>query len=176
MALLTGMRNGELYALEWSDVDFENSMIRVSKSFNSRTNSIKSTKAGYWRNIPISTNLLLVLKELKANCYVRSAVDQSFVLPRLGYWNKGLQARELKAFLKGVGMKPVKFHALRACFATQLLGKGIPPVVVMKICGWKNLRTMEFYVRLAGVNEVGATEVLTILPSSQEVLESIPLG
>lgn len=33
----------------------------------------------------------------------------------------------------------------------------------MKICGWKNLKTMEIYVRLAGVNEAGATECLEIL-------------
>jgi integrase len=57
MALLTGMRNGELYALEWSDIDFENSLIRVSKSYNSRLKIVKSTKAGYWRNIPISSQL-----------------------------------------------------------------------------------------------------------------------
>ena len=30
MALLTGMRNRELYAREWSDIDFENSLIRGS--------------------------------------------------------------------------------------------------------------------------------------------------
>jgi hypothetical protein len=37
----------------------------------------------------------------------------------------------------------------------------------MKICGWKNLKTMEVYVRLAGVNERGATDVLRILPSDK---------
>ncbi len=46
MTLLTGMRNGELYALEWSDIDFENSLIRVSKSYNSRLKIVKSMKAG----------------------------------------------------------------------------------------------------------------------------------
>ncbi len=43
MALLTGMRSGELYALEWNDVDFENKLVRVSKSFNKRLNVIRST-------------------------------------------------------------------------------------------------------------------------------------
>ncbi len=174
MALLTGMRNGELYALEWADVDFENSLIRVSKSYNSRTKSVKSTKAGYWRNIPISTQLKELLYELKSHLKYREVDEhQKYVLPRLRYWNKGLQARELRAFLIGIGIKPVKFHALRACFATQLLAKNIPPAVVMKICGWKNLKTMEFYVRLAGVNEAGATEVLNILPSDKEVMDNI---
>jgi integrase len=36
MALLTGMRSGELYALLWSDVDVENKVLSVNKSFNPR--------------------------------------------------------------------------------------------------------------------------------------------
>ncbi len=166
MALLTGMRNGELYALEWSDVDFENSLIRVSKSYNSRLKIVKSTKAGYWRNIPISSQLRELLIELQ------SKSETQFVLPRLGCWNQGLQAQELRKFLKGIGIRPVKFHALRACFATQLLAKNIAPAIVMKICGWKNLKTMEYYVRLAGVSEQGATECLEILPT-ETVMENV---
>lgn len=42
---LQDMRNGELYVLEWGDVDFENSLIRVSKSYNSRLKIVKYTKA-----------------------------------------------------------------------------------------------------------------------------------
>jgi len=166
MALLTGMRNGELYALEWSDVDFENSLIRVSKSYNPRLKIVKSTKAGYWRNIPISSQLRELLIGLK------SKSQNQYVLPRLGCWNQGLQAQELRKFLKGIGIRPVKFHALRACFATQLLAKNIAPAIVMKICGWKNLKTMEFYVRLAGVSEQGATECLEILPT-ETVMENV---
>jgi integrase len=45
-ALLTGMRNGELHALLWSDVDLEKRRIIVSKSYNTRTRSVKSTKSG----------------------------------------------------------------------------------------------------------------------------------
>lgn len=166
MALLTGMRNGELYALEWSDVDFENSLIRVSKSYNSRLKLVKSTKAGYWRNIPISSQLRELLIELQ------SKSETQHVLPRLGCWNQGLQAQELRKFLKGIGIRPVKFHALRACFATQLLAQNIAPAIVMKICGWKNLKTMEYYVRLAGVSEQGATECLEILPT-ETVMENV---
>ena len=79
----------------------------------------------------------------------------------------------LRAFLKGIGVRPVKFHALRACFATQLLAKNIPPAVVMKICGWKNLKTMEYYVRLAGVDEAGATDVLNLMPTDREAIDNV---
>ncbi len=67
----------------------------------------------------------------------------------------------------------IKFHALRACFATQLLAKGTPAAIVMNLCGWKDLKTMEFYVRVAGVEEKGATDCLRILPSEVEVMENI---
>jgi hypothetical protein len=43
---------------------------------------------------------------------------------------KAQQARVLRCFLKRIGIKDVKFHALRACFATQLLAKNIPPAVL----------------------------------------------
>ena len=172
-ALLTGMRNGELYALEWDDIDFENLLIRVSKSYNSRLNSVKSTKAGYWRNVPISTELKSIFIDLKLKLESRPHDERKFVLPRSWYWDKGLQARELRTFLINNGLPSVKFHALRACFATQLLSKNVPPAIVMKICGWKNLKTMEFYVRLAGVNESGATEVLNILPTEREVMDNV---
>ncbi len=47
MALMTGMRNGELYALRWIDVDLDKGLITVQRSFNKRTGEFKSTKAGY---------------------------------------------------------------------------------------------------------------------------------
>jgi len=69
-----------------------------------------------------------------------------------------------REFCEGIGMTSVKFHALRACFATQLLRDSIAPIVVMKICGWKDLKTMQKYIRLAGIEIEGATEKLKILP------------
>ena len=172
-ALLTGMRNGELYALEWDDVDIETRLIRVSKSFNAMEKVTKCTKAGYWRNVPISNELYSVILNLKTGLEKRPIEERKYVLPRSWYWRKGLQARELRLFLKANNLPSVKFHALRACFATQLLSKNVPPAIVMKICGWKNLKTMEYYVRLAGVNEAGATEVLKILPTEKEVFDNV---
>ncbi len=41
----------------------------------------------------------------------------------------------------------IKFHALRACFVTQLLAKGTPAAIVMKICGWRDLKTIPIVSR-----------------------------
>lgn len=154
VALLTGMRNGELYALKWTDIDFSNMQITVQRSFNRRTGEMKSTKAGYWRNVPISSDLKTILVGLEQNS------RGEFVLPRLLQWRKGNQAKILKLHCKSIGIPEIKFHTLRACFATQLICSGVEPIKVMKICGWKDLKTMAHYMRLSGIEEKGATEVL----------------
>ncbi len=169
MALLTGMRNGELYALKWEDVDLDNLLITVQRSFNKRENNFKSTKAGYWRTVPISSELRSLILELK------NISKSEFVLPRLIKWRKGYQAKILKSFCKSIGLPEIKFHTLRACFATQLIGSGIEPIKVMKICGWKDLKTMSYYLRLSGIDEKGATEGLNFLPKAEGNILSMNL-
>lgn len=165
MALLTGMRNGELHALLWTDVDLDNRKITVSKSYDTRAKKVKCTKNGRWRIVPISDQLLTLLLELK----VRTP-DRTEVLPRFWQWDKGGQATVLRTFCSGIGIRSIRFHALRACFATQLLAHDIAPARVMKICGWTELKTMQHYVRLAGVDERDATQVLRVLPDDASAM------
>lgn len=170
LALLTGMRSGELHALLWTDLDFENKVISVNKSFNPRMKRNKSTKAGYWRHVPMADELTALLNEIKA-----TAGERPEVLPRFWKWTKGQQARELRSFCEGIGLPSIKFHTLRACFATQLIRSSIAPAVVMKICGWKDLETMQRYIRLAGIETQGATNVLKVLPAADVAAQVVNL-
>jgi integrase len=120
---------------------------------------MKSTKAGYWRDLPISEELKRLLDE------VRVITHQSeFVLPELYEWRTNQQALNLRNFCKEIGIPSVKFHTLRACFATQLLRQGVEAAKVMKVCGWRDLSTMQRYVRLAGIEVVGVTDRISVLP------------
>ncbi len=182
MALLTGMRSGELHALLWSDIEMVSQelalaqdklsvekrrygMLRVTKTWNTRTRSTGPTKSGYWRSVPISGELYWLLTELKAR-----TGNQVQVLPRFWQWDKGEQARVLRTFCLGAGLKSIKFHTLRACFATQLISDGIAPTRVMKVGGWKDIKTMQRYIRMAGIDEAGATEGLKFLPSDEAMM------
>lgn len=158
MALMTGMRNGELYALEWSSVDFENSMILVHRNWTNKS-GFGATKARYWRAVPFGPELRTFLQELKLK-----TGQSDFVLPRFQSWTDGRQAEVLREFCMGSGIPSVRFHTLRACFATQLIKDGVAPAVVMKIAGWKDLKTMQRYIRLAGIEVKGATDGLKLLP------------
>lgn len=161
MALYTGMRSGELYALRWKSIDFENQMIYVHENWTNIT-GYGPTKGRYWRAVPISDHMFNFLKELKLK-----TGSTEFVLPRFGAWEQGAQATVLREFCEGHGLVSVKFHTLRSCFATQLIKDGIAPAVVMKMAGWRDLKTMQRYIRLAGIEVKGATNGLKILPDEE---------
>jgi integrase len=167
-ALLTGMRNGELFALLWEDVNFEDKLIHVTKSYDIRRKVTKTTKACYWRYVTISPELYELLKQER-----KSDPDRKFVLPRMHRWNHGDQARVLRHFCQGLGLPSVRFHTLRACFATQLMKQGVPPIQVMKLGGWRDLETMQIYIRLSGIDITGATDGLKVLPDQEVFAKAV---
>ena len=95
------------------------------------------------------------------------------LFPQRWEWDKGEQAKFLRGFCQANKIPSIKFHTLRACFATQLISTGVPATVVMKICGWKDMKTMQRYIRLAGIDEAGATEVLRFIPTEEAVMEKV---
>ena len=162
-AVLTGMRSGELQALTWGQIDLEKEIILVDRSYDANLKETGSTKGRYWRTVPINQSLKKLILDIKKE---REFSKGEYVLPRIKDWDNGDQAVALKTFLKSINMKPIKFHALRACFATQMLSNGVPAPVVMKIGGWKKTSTMDIYLRLAGVDTKGATEGLQFVPEN----------
>lgn len=170
-AILTGMRSGELMALEWGDIDEENGIIRVSKSFNKRMKATKCPKNGSWRNVDINSQLREIISELK-----RERMNERLVLPQLPEWKYGNAGKVLRMFLERIGIpKDVVFHTLRACFATHLLSTGVEPLKVMRMGGWSDLKTFQIYLRMSGIDVKGVAEGLEVLPESDVFDKVVPL-
>lgn len=169
-AILTGMRSGELHALSWNQVDLEKNVILVDRAYDANSRKIGSTKGRYWRTVPINKHLLKLIHDLKRNPEI---ANSEFVLPRIKDWDNGDQAVPLRNFLRSMNMKPIKFHALRACFATQMLASGVSAPIVMKIGGWKKSSTMDIYLRMAGVDTKGATDCLEFIPDEIDFKDNV---
>ncbi len=170
LAVKTGMRSGEMYALTWGDVDFERNLISINKQWTKK-DGLTDTKNHENRLVPISSDLKNFLFELKKDS---SSADS--VLPHLTEWTNGEQAAVLKEFCKAINLPQVKFHDLRATFITNMLSQGVALVKVMSIVGHKKMETTDIYLRLAGVDIKGATEALSYslpTPTSEENVISV---
>ena len=174
IALFTGMRNGEIYALRVSDVELDAGIIHVSKQFTCK-DGLHETKTNLSRIVPIADKVRPLLEWLvtkgghretlwhwkdEAKSKKVSFVWEDLLLPRIREWKMGQQSPLLKDFCKGIGISEVKFHDLRATFITNMLATGAALNVVMSIVGHRRIATTDVYNRLAGVGIKGSTNSL----------------
>ena len=175
VALFTGMRNGEIYALRVSDVDMSSGIIHIKRQFTSR-DGLHETKTSLSRVVPIANELRPLLKWLMAKGGYRetlwkwkneakkekvSFVWDNLLLPKVREWRAGMQSEILRDFCRGSHIPEVKFHDLRATFITNMLSKGAALNVVMSIVGHRKIATTDVYNRLAGVGVKGSTNKLS---------------
>jgi integrase len=161
VAVNTGCRSGELWALRWTDVDFDRRLLSIAKSFNKRTGKNKATKSDQWRDVPISPQLEALLKELKLK-----TGQTGYVLPRITSWRRGEASKATRKFCAAVGVTEINFHSTRACFAVQCLEAGLGVATTMKIGGWTSIKAFQYYIRLSATEVRGATDKLDLIPSA----------
>ena len=138
-AIYTGMRKGEILALQWKDIDFNNDIINVYKSVYHEGDKpyLKGTKTeASTRYVP----LLIPLKE-KLN-KINNNDPEAFVFSDDG--KKPLTNRRYitlyNNYKKATGVTCTA-HQLRHSFATIAFENNISPKIVQEILGHKQLST-----------------------------------
>lgn len=159
IALYAGLRNGEVCALQIKDIDFENSMISVSKTlYRTKTASgkteimVSKTKNKRQRFVPITKGLMDDLKTYIATMpeKMRNNPEQYVFINQRG---KPLEPKRLlchfKELLKEAGLQDIKFHNLRHTFATRCLECGIDMKIVSKVLGHSTIQiTADLYTHV----------------------------
>jgi integrase len=147
-ALYTGIRRGELLALEWSDIDFKNNQIKINKQVYKKEKV--PTKNNKHRTVDIPDNLIEILREYKKNQTVLSKIV--FCNSTGGYMHPSiLERRHFSAILKLLNEKveeeiKIRFHDLRHTYATFLLSKGVPIKYVQEQLGHSSAKmTLDVY-------------------------------
>ena len=151
--LYTGMRRGELCGLEWSDIDFDNCLIDISKTslylvgkgtFNDTTKTESSKRV-----IKIPAEVIEVLKDHRAE-QIKTRLklgdqwqDSGKVFTQ---WNgkpiyPGTISRWFSNFIKKNNLPAVHLHSLRHTNATLLIASGADLRTVSKRLGHSNMTT-----------------------------------
>lgn len=131
LLLATGLRIGEIQALEWQDIDFSAATLTVNKTLT-RAQKVTSpkTEASY-RVLNLDQKTLLMLRLYKNRQQEKAwglgispkTIFFTFVAE---YPNYPTLCRRLKEHIEKAGIPPISFHAFRHTHASILLNSGLP--------------------------------------------------
>ena len=153
LSLFTGMRIGELCALKWADINFENRTILITKTTqriyleeeNKHFTKIILTtpkSQSSVRTIPLASMLIPVLNKLKPSnfdTYILTGNKKATEPRTYRSWYKN--------FLKKHALKDINFHGLRHTFASRAMQTpGFDLYSLSNILGHKKTSTtLDFY-------------------------------
>jgi integrase len=122
----TGVRIGELQALQWADVDFETRLIDITKTW--WRGNVSSTKSDRARKVDMSKQLAEVLRELKQRQWKKYAGRDVpmwvFAGPKGNVLCLHVFRNALNQCLEASGLRRIRIHDLRHTYATIRLLRG----------------------------------------------------
>lgn len=160
-ALNTGLRQGELLALTWKDIYFDENYIEVNKNVKYICEVTKDSRSSYKmevqtpktkgsiRKVNIPNFLVKVLKVHKKNqsemkLKLSNLYEDNnlvFATPYGTYIDSSNLIRRLRRVLEKNDMRSIKFHDLRHTYATRLFELNENPKTVQKLLGHSNIST-----------------------------------
>ncbi len=156
LCLFTGIRIGEVCALTWEDISFEDKILCINKTMQriqnktfsekqpSKTKIIISKPKSTCSNriIPLTREMLELInnKKIIKDGYFLTGEKEKFVEPRT-------MENHLKRILKECNIEYVNFHVLRHTFATRCIEAGCDIKCLSELLGHANISiTMNRYV------------------------------
>ena len=162
LAIYSGMRNGELRGLQWSDIDFKNRIIHVNHTLVTITGKghvldAPKTKTSK-RDIPMIDKAYELLKQqekeykrLMGNVAKFENDDFVFCNPEREPISEKMVTAEIDRMILNMADDKIDFkyftlHATRHTFATRCIEAGMEPQVLKTILGHSSLAmTMDLY-------------------------------
>lgn len=155
-ALLSGLRQGELLALRWGDIDFKAGVIRVSRSYRKgRFTKPKSKEAQ--RAVEIPDELCEILMPLEGD-------KDELCFPRNGKpWSSStLLQSHFYPVLEAAGIRRIRWHDIRHSYAGFMISRiNCPMKWLQHQLGHTSIRTtMDLYGHLLPESGFGSVQKL----------------
>ncbi len=174
MLLYTGLRSGELLALRWEDIDFEDGIISVKHTLTLLHGkyilTAPKTKSSerLLKAPPELIDLLKGHKRWQAERKLRMGTawdycGQVFTNERGGYYNRTTLNQQFKRLLKKNELPDLHIHDLRHANASLLINAGVPAKVIAEHLGHHSTQTTEnVYSHVFAASKAKATEAISL--------------
>jgi integrase len=142
-ALRTGMRQGEIRALQWSSVDWLTRSVAVRHSLDNHRKVLVAPKNNRTRHIPLDCDVYEMLyrrKEETGYVFVGSE-GRPFTNYRVNYG--------IRKLCKRAGLREIGWHSLRHTFASHLAMRGVPLPAITELWGHSSIMTTMRYAHVA---------------------------
>lgn len=149
LSLKTGMRQGELFGLQWKDVSFPESIITLRAEIN---------KSHRTRHIPLSPAAKQALVSWEQQN--EETEGEELVFPSADGVKLDNVKRSWGRVLKDAKITKFRWHDMRHDFASKLVMKGAPLNTVRDLCGHADLGTTLRYAHLAPEHKAEAVALL----------------
>lgn len=136
VAITTGMRLGELVAVEWDDFDFVRREVRAHRNRPNGAHKTTVLKGKRGRTLPLTDDVC-------ARLFAQPKVDAR-VFPISPYLARKAVAETLKA----AGVESVGVHSLRHSYASILVSNGVPLRRVQELLDHRSAATTQRYAHL----------------------------
>ncbi len=142
-AFRTGLRLGELLALEWSTIDWHGKFIMVQSSFN--RGIVSPTKSKTSRRVDMTDQLIDVLKDLHTQRKKEGFKSGGGGAVEIIFHGNGKHIpqntirKRFKRILRKAGLREIRFHDIRHTYVSNLISSGATLTYVQEQVGHHNI-------------------------------------
>jgi integrase len=164
LALDSGMRQGELFGLQWEDFDWASGTVQVRHGLEEIKGQLRlkdvKTKHGR-RRIKLAPSTLDALHDHRKTVLAAGHAGGPVFCDSAGGWlrKSNVARRSFGPTLKRAGLPAIRFHDLRHTTATLLLLANVNPKVVSERLGHSKIQvTLDTYSHLLPTMQDGAAD------------------
>ena len=171
-AAMTGMRQGELFALRWRDVDWTARRIRVRRNFvRGEFGTPKSKRSA--RSVPLASRVAAELELLSQHSRWKGDDDLVFAHSETGKpIDRSKLLKRFKAALRAGEVREVRFHDLRHTFGTRMAAQGVPMRVLQEMMGHRDFKTTLIYADYAPSEREAEWVEEAFRPAAPDLIDS----
>jgi integrase len=163
IAAYTGLRQGELVALRWRDVNLTERVLTVERALSGTVEL--SPKSGLIRVVPLADQALKPLKRLNRRPNFTGPDDYVFAAVTGDRPDPSALRRRYNKARDTASAPPLPFHALRHT-AGSLFVRKLDPVTVQAILGHQSIKTTERYMHPRRATELADHVTNALIPTS----------